>query len=64
MAAAVLYFFFLPETRGKTLEEIGELFGDALATDRIDRIDVVAKGHAVCLEEAGRDGARGERAEG
>ncbi|GME52724.1 hypothetical protein VE03_03405 [Neofusicoccum parvum] len=61
MAAAVLYFFFLPETRGKTLEEIGELFGDALATDRIDRIDAVAKGHFVCLEEAGRDGARGAK---
>ncbi|CAG8049186.1 unnamed protein product [Penicillium olsonii] len=28
LAAAVVYFFLLPETSGKTLEEIAELFGD------------------------------------
>ncbi|KAJ3540956.1 hypothetical protein NM208_g4816 [Fusarium decemcellulare] len=43
VAAGVLYFFFLPETGGKSLEEIAELFGDALATGHIDEIDVRAK---------------------
>lgn len=33
-AAALIYFFFLPETKGKSLEEVGELFGDVLATGR------------------------------
>jgi hypothetical protein len=31
--AAFVYFFLLPETGGKTLEEIAELFGDTLAID-------------------------------
>ncbi|KAI1089900.1 general substrate transporter [Rostrohypoxylon terebratum] len=43
-AAAVVYFFFLPETSGKSLEEIAELFGDTLATGHIGEIDVDAKG--------------------
>lgn len=43
-AAAVIYFFFLPETSGKSLEEIAELFGDTLATGHIGEIDVDAKG--------------------
>lgn len=32
LAAALVYFFLLPETGGKTLEEIAELFGDSVAT--------------------------------
>ena len=35
-SAAVVYFFFLPETNGKSLVEIAELFGDKLATDQSD----------------------------
>ncbi|KAG8626231.1 hypothetical protein KVT40_005176 [Elsinoe batatas] len=42
--AAVIYFFFLPETGHKSLEEIAELFGDTLATEHIGEIDVDAKG--------------------
>ncbi|ETN41464.1 uncharacterized protein HMPREF1541_03400 [Cyphellophora europaea CBS 101466] len=41
--AAVLYFFYLPETGGKTLEEIAEIFGDTLATEHVGEIDVDAK---------------------
>ncbi|CAN8106027.1 unnamed protein product [Discula destructiva] len=47
---AVVYFFFLPDTNGKTLEEIGELFGDALATGHIGEIDVGAKRGAQSIE--------------
>ncbi|KAM0325145.1 hypothetical protein ACHAQA_007684 [Verticillium albo-atrum] len=39
MAAALFYFFCLPETSGKSLEEIAELFGDVLATNRLDVVD-------------------------
>ncbi|KAF5618073.1 high-affinity glucose transporter [Fusarium tjaetaba] len=48
-AAAVLYFFFLPETGGKTLEEIAELFGNAVAVDmhaNIEKLDATSVVHA------------------
>ncbi|KAF5565876.1 sugar transporter [Fusarium napiforme] len=48
-AAAVLYFFFLPETGGKTLEAIAELFGDAIAVDmhaNIQKLDATSVIHA------------------
>ncbi|OOQ91574.1 putative sugar transporter [Penicillium brasilianum] len=37
-AAAFVYYFFLPETGGKSLEEIAELFGDTLATAHLDQM--------------------------
>lgn len=37
--AAFVYFFLLPETGGKTLEEIAELFGDTLASEPSDKIE-------------------------
>jgi hypothetical protein len=37
--AAFAYYFFLPETGGKSLEEIGELFGDTLATAHLDEME-------------------------
>jgi hypothetical protein len=40
MTAAVIYFFWLPETGHKSLEEIAELFGDTLATERMGDIDM------------------------
>ncbi|KEY73519.1 hypothetical protein S7711_03684 [Stachybotrys chartarum IBT 7711] len=39
LSAAVFYYFFLPETSGKSLEEIAELFGDALATEQLGAIN-------------------------
>ncbi|KAF4444268.1 putative transporter (major facilitator superfamily) [Fusarium austroafricanum] len=47
-ASAVLYFFFLPETGGKTLEEIAELFGDVVATDihTNEKLDAASVVHA------------------
>ncbi|QGA15942.1 hypothetical protein EYB26_003604 [Talaromyces marneffei] len=37
--AAFVYFFLLPETGGKSLEEIAELFGDALASEPSHKIN-------------------------
>ena len=45
-AAAFVYFFFLPETKGKSLEEVGELFGDVLATEHIGEITVNDSHHS------------------
>lgn len=42
LAAAVIYFFFLPETGGKSLEEVVKLFGDTLAMEHLDEVDVDA----------------------
>ncbi|KXH28304.1 hypothetical protein CSAL01_00838 [Colletotrichum salicis] len=43
LAAAVFYFFFLPETSRKSLEEIAELFEDDLATNCLGELDMDAK---------------------
>ncbi|RDW65094.1 hypothetical protein BP6252_10745 [Coleophoma cylindrospora] len=37
-AAAFFYFFWLPETKGKSLEDIAALFGDVLATEPLGEI--------------------------
>jgi hypothetical protein len=37
--AAFVYFFLLPETGGKSLEEIAELFGDRIASEPSDEND-------------------------
>lgn len=50
LVGALVYLFLLPDTSGKTLEEIGELFGDALATAHIGEMDVRAKGAASVVE--------------
>lgn len=41
--AGAIYYFWLPETKGKSLEEIAELFGDALATEQLVDIDTSGK---------------------
>ena len=52
MVGAVVYIFLLPETMGKSLEEITELFGGTLATDHLGEIDVVAKNAVEQVEHA------------
>ena len=42
-AAGLVYYFFLPETKGKSFGEIAELFGDALATEHLEDIDTSGK---------------------
>ncbi|KAL4874356.1 putative hexose carrier protein [Aspergillus karnatakaensis] len=39
LAAALVYYFLLPETGGKTLEEIAELFGDSAVNTPLKKMD-------------------------
>jgi hypothetical protein len=49
---AIFYFFYLPETKGKSLEEIAEIFGDTLATANLGDINVAAKQDVTEIEHA------------
>lgn len=46
-AAAFMYFFFLPETKGKSPKKIAELFGDALATEQLGHINAAGRSRAL-----------------
>ncbi|KAL2862815.1 sugar porter family MFS transporter [Aspergillus lucknowensis] len=54
--AAFVYFFLLPETSGKTLEEIAELFGDTIAKETSSKlggqVDVEKASNPVHVEKA------------
>jgi hypothetical protein len=41
-----MYFFFLPETKGKSPKKIAELFGDALATEQLGHINAAGRSRA------------------
>lgn len=43
LAGVFFYFFLLPDTNGLSLEEVGALFGDEMATAKLDEIDVDLK---------------------
>jgi hypothetical protein len=55
-AAAFVYFFFLPETKGKSLEEVAELFGDTLATEKLGDIDTAMKQETLHIEGRPKSG--------
>ena len=40
MVCAVIYFIWFPETKGRTLEEMEELFGGQIATKHLEDINV------------------------
>jgi hypothetical protein len=53
LCAVLCYYFFYPETRGKTLEQMDELFGDQLvahALDDPDKARVILEGKSVRTE--------------
>ena len=53
----VVYFFY-PETRGPTLEEMARIFdGDEAAVGRVD-LDIVREKHGIVLEERENAGAQ------
>jgi hypothetical protein len=40
MVCAIIYFVWFPETKGRSLEEMEELFGGQIATKHLDDINV------------------------
>ena len=52
MVTSSLLLKFLPETKGKSLEEIAEFFGDALATEQLKDIDTSRKEGMMARGEA------------
>jgi hypothetical protein len=52
-----VYFFFLPKTKGKSPEEIAELFGDTLATEQLENIDITGEKGPVHIESKGAEKA-------
>ena len=40
---AVFEFFYMPETKGRSLEEIGQLFGDDYEVPNVDRDESIEK---------------------
>lgn len=58
MLSLCVYKWVLPETKGLTLEEVGALFGDEMATSNFNEIDVALKG---MHEEEHREYVEGER---
>ncbi|KAK7397708.1 hypothetical protein QQX98_012923 [Neonectria punicea] len=58
LTAAVFYFFFLPETSGKTLEEIGALFGDEVVVSSDPTASKIMHEPHVELQQVEERGAR------
>jgi hypothetical protein len=58
----VIIYFFFPETKGKSLEELAELFGDPVAVRLTDATE--AELHEMDLQIKEQLGAHSEHREG
>ena len=59
IVSTVVIYLFLPETKGKTMEEMGDLFGDTVVTHLVDGhhlIELEKGGEEIMVENTAVDG--------
>jgi hypothetical protein len=63
--AAVFFYFFIPEVKGRSLEEIDELFSNRVAVKDFPKYETVSavRAHEAALEDLGMEPKRVETVE-